>query len=279
MDMPVPSAIADTGASGVVVGFRGHTATAGVDDPAIVWTSDETTLFRADIDAFVIQDCRLISDLTLALTVGRPTLFVLNGTVDFAHLAILQAAREVILTPLDAVYAAAGSPPIEGLREHLTADPRGWIAAKGRLGLLPATLGPFNALSKAAFRTISRKIAAVKMPTVQHFWRLVGAQESMAQTMMATARMMRTGVGGPFDAVTPTVLFVDPAQVDHLGDITLRQSTIVVAPFALPIGAPIDTLLTTFVDARREPFHLHEVLTFGDVEETTIGCLFGEYVV
>ncbi|MEO1105588.1 MAG: hypothetical protein AAFW98_17940, partial [Pseudomonadota bacterium] len=183
-----------------------------------------------------------------------------------------------ILTPRDAVYAPAGLEPVEGLREHIITDPQVWIAARGKTDAAPETLSPFNALSKADYRTIARNVSAVKLPDVQHFWHLVGDHGQMAQTMMPTSRMIRTGVGGPFDAMTPTLIFVDPARVDDIAALPLRQSTFVLAPFAIPAGEAVDMLLTAFVDARREPFHLHDVLTFGDVEGATVGCLYGEYV-
>ena len=32
-----------------------------------------------------------------------------------------------------------------------------------------------------------------------------------------------------------------------------------------------------FVDARTEPFHVHDVTTFGEVQGSVLGCLYGEY--
>ncbi|MEM9223614.1 MAG: hypothetical protein AAGB11_14630, partial [Pseudomonadota bacterium] len=264
---------------GVVAGFHGPTSRPLLDDETVLWTSDETNLARSDIDAFVIQDCRLLSDITLSLTVGRPTLFVVGDPVDLIHLSILQANREVILTPYDAVYAPAGMLASEGLRDHEIGRPDNWIAAKGRMAAAPETLAPFNAISKAAFRKIARQVADIELPKVQHFWRLVGEHANMAQTVMATPRMIRTGVGGPFNKISPTIIFADPARVDQLGALTLRQSTIILALFANPIGEAVDAMLTGFVDARQEPFLLHDVVTFGDVRNATIGCLFGEYLI
>jgi len=262
---------------GVVAGFHAPGRPPAVSEPSVLWTSEEDALFRSDIEAFVIKDCRLLGDLTLAPTVGRPTLFVVDDPLDLAHLSILQSNREIILTPYDAVHAPAAPPAVEGLREHVAGDVRKWIASRGLGGGVPATLEAFRGLTKANFEDFARRAAAVMMPRVQHFWRLVGQHGALAQTLMATPRMIRVGVGGPFDAMTPTLLFVDPAYVDGLAALSLGQSTVVVAPFALPLGEPVDALFAEFVDARREPFHLHDVITFGDVNGACVGCLFGEY--
>ncbi|MEM0906860.1 MAG: hypothetical protein AAGJ94_05805 [Pseudomonadota bacterium] len=263
---------------GVVAGFHDAGRATPSLAPDIVWSNDENALYAADISAFVIADCRLLSDLTLALTVGRPTLFLIDNPTDLAHLHILQTNREIVLTPLDGIYAPAGLPPVDGLREHVIIDPEAWILGRGRAGVLPGALRAFHSLTKANFGEFARKGSSIVMPNVQQFWRLVGEHGVLAQTLMPTPRMIRVGVGGPFNGVTPTLIFVDPRLAGALQAITLRQSTIVIAPFAVPIGDAVDSLFADFVDARTEPFHLHDVLTFGDRDGTTIGCLYGEYI-
>lgn len=262
---------------GLVAGFHGPACTPVLPSSAVSWTSDEDGLFRSDITAFVLQDCRLLGDLTLALTVGRPTLFVVNDPVDLAHLAVLQANREIVLTPYDAIYAPAGLPRIEGVIEHMIDDPREWIAAGGGACRLPSSLAAFASFTKAEFSTFAAMCNEARLGAVQHFFRIVGSHDPMAQTMIRTPEMIRVGRGGPFHDFTPTLLFVDPAHTGTIETLALRQSTIVVAPFALAPGDPIDALLAELVDARPEPFHLHDVTTFGQKKGHVFGCVFGEY--
>ncbi len=277
MDVRVHLAERDRQWVGLVAGFHGHACTPVLPSSAISWTSDEDGLFRSDITAFVIQDCRLLGDLTLALTVGRPTLFVVNDPIDLAHLAVLQANREIVLTPYDAIYTPGGLPPIEGVIEHLIDDPKEWIAAGGGACRLPSSLAAFASFTKAEFSAFAAMCNEARLGTVQHFFRIVGTHDQMAQTMIRTPEMIRVGRGGPFHDFTPTLLFVDPAQAGTIETLPLRQSTIVVMPFALAPGDPIDTLLAELVDARPEPFHLHDVTTFAQKKGYVFGCLFGEY--
>lgn len=263
---------------GVVAGFHGASGTPVVPSASVWWTSDEDGLFRSDIAAFVIQDCRLLGDLTLALTVGRPTLFVIDDPVDLAHLAILLANREIILTPYDAIYAPAGLPRVEGIFEHVITEPRAWIAALGaKTCTLPPSLSAFGELSKADFSEVAALCAGAQLGTIQHFWQIVGTHDQLAQTLLRTPEMIRVGRGGPFHDFTPTLLFADPQEASAIEQLALRQSTIVVAPFALQAGRPIDGLFADFVDARPEPFHLHDVTTFGERHGQVLGCLYGEY--
>lgn len=278
MDMRALSGNRVDGFVGAVAGFHAPGRGPRVDVPGITWTSDETTLFRAEIGAYVIEDVRLLGDLTLALTIGRPTLFVIDNPIDLAHLHILQANREIVLTPHDRVYAPAGLPGVEGLREHVTDAPEAWIESHQREAALPRSLAAFNALTKADYNNFARRAADVAMPDVQLFWRLVGHHGTLAQTLLRTAQMIRVGLDGPFEGVTPTLLFADPACTEEIASVTLRQSTLVVAPFMLPVGEPIDSVFAEFVDARSEPFHLHDLITFGDRQGATVGCLYGEYV-
>ena len=278
MDMRALSGNSGDGIVGLIGGFHAPGRTPRIDDARVEWTSDETTLFRSDVGAFVIEDCRLLGDLTLALTVGRPTLFVIDNAVDLAHLQILQSNREIVLTPHDRVYTAGEVPAVEGLREHITQSPAAWIAAHDQQAALPATLGAFNALTKAHYSNFARRASSVAIPSVQHFWRLVGQHATLAQTLIRTAQMIRVGIEGPFRDVTPTMLFVDPGHTEEISRLALRQSTLVIAPFALPLGEPVDGVIAEFADARPEPFHLHDLITFGDRQGSTIGCLYGEYV-
>ena len=265
---------------GVVAGFHGASSQPVLQAPSIAWTSDEDSLFRSDIDAFVIQDCRLLGDLTLALTVGRPTLFVIDDAIDLAHLAVLQANREIVFTPYDAVYAPGGLPRVEGIIDHLIDDPREWVAARGNVCRVPATLGAFANFTKAEFSSFAATVGdAGRLGTVQHFFRTVGRHDRMAQTMIRTPEMIRVGRGGPFHDFSPTLLFVDLAHSHAIEALTLRQSTVVVAPLALKPGEPIDALLAELVDARPEPFHLHDVTTFGEKRGRVFCCLFGEYAI
>jgi len=263
--------------AGVLAGFHGEGFAPVLASSAISWTSDEDALFRSDIAAYVIQDCRLLGDLTLALTAGRPTLFVINSPIDLAHLAILQANREIVLTPYDAIYSPAGLPRVEGLVEHVIDDPRDWIAAHGSVCKVPASLATFAGLGKADFCQFAEKCGSVRLGTVQHFWQIVGGHDEMAQLFLRTPEMIRVGCGGPFHDFTPTLLFVDPAHALAIETMPLRQSTLVVAPFALAAGDPVDGLFAELVDARPEPFHLHDVTTFGELHGSVLGCLYGEY--
>ena len=154
-----------------------------------------------------------------------------------------------------------------------------WIMSHARVSeSLPATLGAFNALTKAHYSNFARRASSVAIPSVQHFWRLVGQHATLAQTLIRTAQMIRVGIEGPFRDVTPTMLFVDPGHTEEISRLALRQSTLVIAPFALPLGEPVDGVIAEFADARPEPFHLHDLITFGDRQGSTIGCLYGEYV-
>lgn len=278
MDVRLHPARRDRHRLGVVAGFHGPASTPVLASPSVSWTSDEDALFRSDIAAFVIQDCRLLGDLTLALTVGRPTLFVIDDPIDLAHLAVLQANREIVLTPYDAVYAPGGMPRLEGIVDHLIDDPHEWIGASGNVCRVPSTLGAFASFTKAEFSAFAAAVGSdARLGTVQHFVRIVGRHERMAQTMIRTAEMIRVGRGGPFHDFTPTLIFVDLAHTHAIETLPLRQSTVVVAPFALEPGEPVDVLLADLVDARPEPFHLHDVTTFGEKRGRVFGCLLGEY--
>ncbi|GAB5376161.1 MAG: hypothetical protein AcusKO_26230 [Acuticoccus sp.] len=263
---------------GIVAGFHGAERTPVLKSPLVSWTSDEDGLFRSDIAAFVIQDCRLLSDLTLALTVGRPTLFVIDDPVDLAHLAILLSNREIVLTPYDAIYAPTGLPRVEGIFEHVVSEPQTWISAFDEKACsVPPGLAAFAHLSKADYSDFAALCGGASLGSIQHFWQIIGDHQQMAQTLLRTPEMIRVGRGGPFHDFTPTLIFADPTRAMSIAALPLRQSTIVVAPFALEAGEPIDGLFADFVDARPEPFHLHDVTTFGERHGHSLGCLYGEY--
>lgn len=277
MDMRLLPADNGRQRAGVLAGFHGQGREPVLTMPAVSWTTDEDDLFRSDIAAFVIQDCRLLADLTLALTAGRPTLFVVNDPIDLAHLAILLANREIVLTPYDAIYSPAGMPRVEGLVEHLIDTPQDWIKARGQDCRVPSSLSAFASLSKTDFGEFAERCKDARLGTVQHFWQLVGCHDELAQTFLRTPEMIRVASGGPFHDFTPTILFVDPAHALAIEALPLRQSTLVVAPFALAAGDPVDGLFAELVDARTEAFHLHDVTTFGELHGSVIGCLYGEY--
>ncbi|MBJ3774697.1 hypothetical protein [Acuticoccus mangrovi] len=252
-------------------------------DDRIEWTNDEALLYVSGWDGYVIQDVRRLSDLTLILFAGRPILIVLDEPRDFSHLRLLLGERAILLTPADGIHVTAKWPhdtaPILPGIPDVVVNPAEWMAAGGRARRVPPTLAPFQRLRKARLTEFARRVGQLPLPRVQHFWRPVGDVGAFAGLVLAHGPMIRVGAGGPFHTMTPTLLLVDPAELDRLSALTLSQSTIVAAPFALPRGRPIDHLLADFADARHEPFHLHEVAVLGDVGEVTVGCLYGEYVV
>ncbi len=263
---------------GLVAGFRVAGSPDSRGEGPVVWFDDEGPLFRTDVKASVIEDLRLLSDVALNLFSARPTLFVIDDEADAMHLSLLLVSRKIILSPHDGIVLAPGIAPRGGFREHLFASVGEWLTTDPE-AVLPPTLSRFASFSKADFSRAGSQGAPFALPTVQHFWRIIGEHGAMAQTVMAAAGMIRVGNGGPFDKVTPTLLFVDPAEVGRLEALSMPQSVSVVAPFALSNQIPVDELLSDFVDARREPFHVHDVAILGEQEEATLGCLYGEYVV
>lgn len=243
-------------------------------------------MFGTDVGAFVIADVRRLGDLALTLLGARPVLYVLNDARDMPHYRALLHHRLIVQTPFDAVLDPSGN--VHGDRwltlQFADLFVRGDAAITvlppfGGAPFIPATLAPFARLTKARLMEFARRSAILPLPRVQHFWRPVGDVGAMAPLLMNTQAMTRAGVGGTFDAMTPTLLVVDPAALDELGTVRLGQSTTIVAPFALPAGTPVDHLLADFSDARDEPFHLHHLEVIGVVDEATIGCFYAEYMV
>lgn len=251
-------------------------------DGSIVWSGDQRVLYDAAATALVVTDLRLLSDLTLVVLSARPTLFVLSDLRDLAHYRLLLQRRELILTPADAVYVtgkALDAPLPSGLCEHLVDDPSPWVAAGGKARSLKGSLQGFGLVDKSRLTELAQRANGLALPSVQHFWRLVGNHGSLAQLAMRAASMERVGVGGPLDGFSPTLLFLDPAHCQDLSALALPQSVTVVAPFTLPRGTPLEFLISQIKDARPEPFHLHRVSSLVDVDDVTLGIVYGEFVV
>ncbi|WMS42161.1 hypothetical protein RDV64_19145 [Acuticoccus sp. MNP-M23] len=262
----------------LIAGFRAPGTSPLLDDPSVVWFDNEAALFRTDVQATVIQDLRLLSDVALALCSARPTLFLITTAADAAHLSLLLEARTVVLSPYDGVVLSPGTLPRSGFAEHRFETALDWLSTLPDVQL-PQTLSAFANLSKADFSRAGNAEVPPSIAAVQHFWLVVGDHGSLAQTVMQSATMIRTGMDGPFHSVTPTLLFVDPGEVEQLRTLRLTQSVAVVAPFVLDNETPVDKILTDFVDARPEPFHVHHVSILGERQDATLGCVYGEYVV
>ncbi|MEM8855220.1 MAG: hypothetical protein AAGD34_16055 [Pseudomonadota bacterium] len=251
-------------------------------DPSVNWSGDERALYDTAATALVVTDLRLLSDLTLVVLSARPTLFVINDPRDLPHYRLLLQRRELVLTPADAVHvtgAARGAPLPAGLGEHLVDDPSAWVAAGGTARSLKGPLKAFGLVGKSRLTELAQRANGLALPSVQHFWRLIGENGSLAQLAMRTAAMERVGAGGPLDRFSPTLLFLDPAHCEDLRALPLPQSVTVVAPFTLPRGQPLEFLISQIKDARPEPFHLHRVASLMDVDDVTLGIVYGEFVV
>ncbi|MCF3932605.1 hypothetical protein L1787_04135 [Acuticoccus sp. M5D2P5] len=247
---------------------------------AIEWTDAECDLYRPGVDGLIVQDLRTLSDQIYPLIAATPTLFVLSDR-DRPHFLVLLHHRTVVLTPADAVFVD-GPPRGDRLQSMIgdshVAGPDDWIMADGAMRAIPASLAPFAEVAKVEFGEIARRVAAIPLPRVQHFWAPVGPVAAFAPIFIGPMSAVRVDEG-PFAGLAPTLLLVDPEHMGDLADRPLPQSTIVVMPFALARGRPIDHLLADLAEMRREPFHLHDLVTLGDVGEASLGCLYGEFVV
>ncbi|WP_157961699.1 hypothetical protein [Acuticoccus kandeliae] len=252
-----------------------------VDAPGIAWSTDPAALFAPGIGAFVIADPGALPATVFPLLAARPTLFLVRTAGDVAALTRLVRARTVIATPADGVWCADGCAfgdvGLSALHAARVATPAAWIGLGGA-ARVPPGLSPFGALSKAGHTEIARRTAALALPRTQQFWRPLGAAAPLATLLMRTESMVRVDLSPHFAGLTPTLVLLAADDAEALGALALRQSTVVVAPFALPAGVPVDHALGALATARAEPFALHEVVHFGDVDGVSLGCAYGEFI-
>lgn len=283
--MPVrPSAIPGGGPKPLIFAYTAPDGEQRVRHPALTPTTDEDALYAPDATGYVISDLRRLSDLALVLVSGRPTLFVLDDVRDLTHLLLLIEHRALALTPHDAVLAQAGSrtrahpawPTLADLAVESAAE---WLE-RPAAARLPEPLDAFAQASKIALVEFGRRCTLVPLPRLQHFWRPVGEVGALACIVTGSASAPRVGHGGVLHNLTPTLLVVDAAARSELRALTLAQSTVLAAPFALAPAERVDHLAADLADIRPEPFHLHDVVTMtGTYAGRILGVLYGEYVV
>ncbi|MEM8551935.1 MAG: hypothetical protein AAGF45_06095 [Pseudomonadota bacterium] len=265
-----------------VLGFCSSETDPGIQHPQLTWTHHERDLFDPNVSAYVIADMGLLSDAALALLAGRPVLIVLSRQSDMRHMALLAFERLIVLTPHDAVINRTPWPMPEGCGPHSVDTPSHWLAQQFASGP-PQGAAPYKRLSKANLTEAGARAATPPIANVQHFWRDLSHCADLAQTVMPTGRMIACGdashTSSPFNHFTPTVLFCGAENTDALSGDKLRQSTALVAPFALPRGTPVDDVIAGLATARDEPFQLHTVLVLAELQDVTVGCVYGEFVV